>query len=68
MSLILASGSAARAQMLRAAGVEVIVCSQALRHLGYRPDETDKNVDVALSAATAIINRQMQGFAYLPIP
>ena len=53
---------------LREAGVEILVCSQALRHLGYSPDETDKNVDVALSAATAIINRQMQGFAYLPIP
>ena len=52
---------------LRQAGVEVLVCGQALTHAGYRPAQTSSDVDVALSAATAIINRQMRGFAYLPL-
>ncbi len=54
-------------QQLRQAGVEVLVCGQALTHAGYRPTQTSSHVDVALSAATAIINRQLQGFAYLPL-
>ena len=41
---------------------------RALMHAGYDPAQTAPGVDVALSAATAIINRQMKGFAYLPIP
>jgi len=52
---------------LRAAGVRVLVCGQALTHAGYEPGQTASDVEVALSAATAIINRQMQGFAYLPL-
>jgi hypothetical protein len=52
---------------LRAAGVEILVCGQALNHAGYDPAQTADEVKVALSAATAIINRQTQGFAYLPI-
>jgi intracellular sulfur oxidation DsrE/DsrF family protein len=52
---------------LRAAGVEILVCGQALNHAGYDPAQTASEIKVALSAATAIIHRQMQGFAYLPI-
>ncbi|MEX2300586.1 MAG: DsrE family protein [Bryobacterales bacterium] len=54
-------------RQLRAAGVEILVCGQALNHAGYDPAQTADEIKVALSAATAIINRQMQGFAYLPI-
>jgi intracellular sulfur oxidation DsrE/DsrF family protein len=55
-------------RQLRSAGVEILVCGQAFTHAGYDPAQAAPEVKVALSAATAIINRQMQGFAYLPIP
>ena len=54
-------------RQLRNAGVEILVCGQALNHAGYDSAQAAPEVHVALSAATAIINRQMQGFAYLPI-
>jgi hypothetical protein len=54
-------------RQLRKAGVEILVCGQALTHAGYDPAQAAPEVHVALSAATAIINRQMKGFAYLPI-
>jgi intracellular sulfur oxidation DsrE/DsrF family protein len=53
---------------LRKAGVEILVCGQALTHAGYNTAQVDAEIKVALSAATAIINRQMQGYAYLSIP
>ena len=52
---------------LKSVGVEFLVCGQALTHQGFRVDEVGSEVRVALSAATAIINRQMQGYAYLPL-
>lgn len=54
-------------RQLRDAGVEILVCGQALTHAGYDPAQAAAEVKVALSAATALINRQMKGFAYLPI-
>ncbi len=54
-------------QQLREVGVEILVCGQALTYSGYDPTQTAGEVKVALSAATALINRQVQGFAYLPI-
>jgi intracellular sulfur oxidation DsrE/DsrF family protein len=54
-------------RQLRGAGVDILVCGQALMHSGYDPAQAAPEVKVALSAATAIVNRQMQGFAYLPI-
>jgi len=54
-------------RQLRGAGVRILVCGQALMHAGYRPEQTAPEVEVALSAATAIIDRQMRGFAYLAI-
>lgn len=55
-------------QQLRRAGVQILVCGQALTHAGYDASQAAPEVDVALSAATALIDRQMQGFGYLPVP
>lgn len=54
-------------QKLRAAGVEILVCGQAMTHAGFDPSRKAPEVQVALSAATALINRQRDGFAYLPV-
>jgi hypothetical protein len=54
-------------RQLRQAGVQILVCGQALTHAGYEPSQAAAEVDVALSAATAIINRQIQGYGYLAI-
>ena len=55
-------------KQLRGAGVEILVCGQALTHEGYEPSQASPEIAVALSAATAVINRQMQGYGYLEIP
>jgi intracellular sulfur oxidation DsrE/DsrF family protein len=52
---------------LHAAGVEVLVCGQALAHHHYAADEVAPEVQVAASAAAALINHQMAGYAYIPI-
>ncbi len=51
---------------LTEAGVEVFVCGQALAHHGYGTDEVADEVSVAVSAATANINLQTDGYAYIP--
>ncbi len=53
---------------LREVGVEIVVCGQSMTHNGFDVERTAPEVDVALSAATAMINRQMEGFAVLAIP
>jgi hypothetical protein len=55
-------------RQLRKAGVQILVCGQALMHAGYDPSQAAAEIDVALSAATAVINRQMQGYGTLSIP
>ncbi|MDW7772113.1 MAG: DsrE family protein [Desulfobulbaceae bacterium] len=46
--------------------MEIYVCGQALAHQGYRTDEVLPEVTVAVSAATVNINKQMEGYAYIP--
>ena len=53
---------------LRKAGEQIRVCGQAVIHVGYGTVDAGRDVEVTLSAMTAIVNRQMDGFAYLPIP
>ncbi|WP_372715786.1 DsrE family protein [Novipirellula sp.] len=48
------------------AGVEIVVCGQALAHHGFATDEVLSEVKVAVSAATANIQLQMSGYAYIP--
>jgi intracellular sulfur oxidation DsrE/DsrF family protein len=47
-------------------GVEVLVCGQALAHKRYATSEVMPKLTVAASAATAIINKQLDGYAYMP--
>lgn len=52
---------------LQAAGVEVMVCGQALNYKGYPDNEVADGIPVAASALTALINRQADGYAYIPM-
>jgi intracellular sulfur oxidation DsrE/DsrF family protein len=51
---------------LRKAGVEVFVCGQALAYKGFKESEVAEGIKVAAAALTVIINRQADGYAYLP--
>lgn len=52
---------------LKAAGVEFLVCGQALAQKGFEPADADKDVSVAVSAVSAIANRQMDGYVLFPL-
>ena len=54
-------------QQLRQAGAEILVCGQSMVHNGFDPEKMTPEVDLALSAATALLTRQKRGWAYLPI-
>lgn len=51
---------------LKNQGVEVFVCGQALAHHKFALDEVAPDVTVAASAATVNIQRQKDGYSYLP--
>jgi intracellular sulfur oxidation DsrE/DsrF family protein len=53
---------------LRKAGVEVFVCGQALAHRGFERSEVSEGVRVASAALTVVINRQADGYSYVPVP
>ncbi len=53
---------------LQQAGVEVLVCGQALNYSHFAADEVIKQVPIAQSALTVVIHRQMDGYAYVPVP
>ncbi|MFV0443941.1 MAG: methyltransferase domain-containing protein [Planctomycetaceae bacterium] len=55
-------------QELRAAGVEVFVCGQALNYKGYPRSMLAEGIAVADAALTVLIERQAAGAAYLPVP
>jgi intracellular sulfur oxidation DsrE/DsrF family protein len=52
---------------LKKAGVEVCVCGQSLIGKDAKPSEVSEHVDVAVSALTALVNLQTDGYAYLPM-
>ena len=52
---------------LHQAGVEFLVCGQALTNKGYPSDQTMDEVPVAVSGLTALVNRQQAGYAYIPL-
>lgn len=54
-------------QQLAKAGVRFYVCGQSLAHSGYQPDETSKQVQVAVAAATALIELQRDGYSFMPL-
>ena len=51
---------------LKQQGVEVFVCGQALAHHNYAIADVAPEVTVAVSAATVNIQRQRDGYSYLP--
>jgi intracellular sulfur oxidation DsrE/DsrF family protein len=51
---------------LRAAGVTVSVCSQALHAQSIRADEVAPGVRLDVSALTTLANLQLRGFALIP--
>lgn len=52
---------------LRKAGVDVAVCGQAVAEHGYPYEGIDKQVTLALSALTTIIELQRLGYALMPL-
>ncbi len=52
---------------LRAAGVTLAVCGQSLARGGYPLDVVADDIEVVHSAMTTLVNKQAQGFAYVPI-
>lgn len=52
---------------LRDAGVELLVCGQSAAGLGIASSEIAPEVQTAVSALTANVNRQMDGYAYIPL-
>jgi intracellular sulfur oxidation DsrE/DsrF family protein len=51
---------------LNKAGVELFVCGQSLHQLGYKAEEVAKEVPVADSAMLVLVNKQTDGYAYVP--
>jgi DNA-binding transcriptional ArsR family regulator/intracellular sulfur oxidation DsrE/DsrF family protein len=52
---------------LRAAGVDVAVCGQAVAEHDYPYEAIDRHVTLALSALTTITELQQQGYALMPL-
>jgi intracellular sulfur oxidation DsrE/DsrF family protein len=50
---------------LKKAGVQILVCGNALGDMGYTPSEVNPDVKVALSALSTLIILQDQGYALL---
>ncbi len=53
---------------LKKAGVELFVCGQALHYKGYADQEVSEHVHIAAAALTVVINKQQDGYAYVPVP
>ena len=54
-------------RLLQKAGVEVIVCGQALSYKKIERGEVAGEIPVAAAALTVLLNRQAAGFAYVPV-
>jgi intracellular sulfur oxidation DsrE/DsrF family protein len=50
---------------LKAAGIQVVVCGQALAALGIEHSWVDKDVTIALSALSTMVMLQNQGYAFM---
>jgi len=53
---------------LQKAGVQVFVCGQALAYKGFKESEVEKDITVAVAALTVVVNRQADGYSYVPVP
>ena len=52
---------------LQKAGVEVLVCGQALNYKNFADEEVAPEIQVAAAAMTVVVNRQLDGYAYVPL-
>jgi intracellular sulfur oxidation DsrE/DsrF family protein len=54
-------------RQLKAAGVELYVCGQALAHHRFDQADVAPEVTIAVAAMTVSVNKQLEGYAYLPM-
>jgi intracellular sulfur oxidation DsrE/DsrF family protein len=54
-------------RQLKAAGVELFVCGQSLARSGFPAGQAAPELTVAVSAMTVAVNKQLDGYAYLPV-
>lgn len=55
-------------RLLQKAGVEVMVCGQALSYRKMERSEVSSDIQVAAAALTVLLNRQADGFACVQVP
>lgn len=55
-------------EALQSAGVEVVICGQALSNKKIAPENVAPNIPVATAALSVLMNRQAKGYAYLIVP
>lgn len=53
---------------LQKVGVEVLVCGQALNYKGFPDGEVADGVPIAAAALTVVVNKQSDGYSYIPVP
>lgn len=53
---------------LQKAGVEVLVCGQALNYKGFPDGDVADGIPIAAAALTVVINKQTDGYSYIPVP
>lgn len=53
---------------LQKAGVEVLVCGQALNYKGFADGDVTDGIPIAAAALTVVINKQTDGYSYIPVP
>jgi intracellular sulfur oxidation DsrE/DsrF family protein len=51
---------------LKSAGIEMFVCGQALARKGFDPKDVRSEFRVAAAALTVVVNKQADGYAYVP--
>lgn len=54
-------------RQLQRAGVELLVCGQSLAHKDAAYEDVDDTVQVAVSGLTVNVNRQRDGYAFIPL-
>jgi intracellular sulfur oxidation DsrE/DsrF family protein len=52
---------------LKKAGVEVFVCGQALNARGFAESAVAEEISIAAAALTAVMNKQADGYSYIPV-
>lgn len=53
---------------LQKAGVDVLVCGQALNYKGFPDGEVAEGIPIAAAALSVVINKQTDGYSYIPVP